>query len=164
MTLTVRAGKRAELINDDVKTGLAVRDAFDDWSQLRDQYDERSVSARYVTTDMTGYEELDGNGIWREDAEYGPIWMPRAVPIGWAPYRDGRWTWIAPWGWTWVDNAPWGYAPFHYGRWVFVQQRWCWTPGRHVSRPVWAPALVGWVGGNGWNVSFASRSHPVPYM
>ena len=24
----------------------------------------------------------------------------------------------APWGWTWVDDAPWGFAPFHYGRWV----------------------------------------------
>jgi hypothetical protein len=25
---------------------------------------------------------------------------------------------MSPWGWTWVDNAPWGFAPFHYGRWV----------------------------------------------
>jgi len=163
MTLTVRAGKRAELVNDDVKTGLAVHDRFDDWAQLRDQQDERSVSARYVTAEMTGYEDLDQNGSWREDADYGPIWMPRSVPVDWAPYRDGRWTWIAPWGWTWVDNAPWGYAPFHYGRWVLVNQRWCWTPGRQVGRPVWAPALVGWVGGVGWSASFASRGgHSMP--
>ena len=39
---------------------------------------------------------------------------------GWAPYRYGHWTWVSPWGWTWVDDAPWGFAPFHYGRWVVV--------------------------------------------
>ena len=25
---------------------------------------------------------------------------------GWAPYTTGRWVWVAPWGWTWVDEAP----------------------------------------------------------
>jgi hypothetical protein len=68
------------------------------------------------------------------------------VPVDWAPYRNGRWRWVAPWGWTWVDAAPWGYAPFHYGRWVVIGGRWCWWPGRAVAQPVWAPALVGFVG------------------
>ena len=154
--LLVRAGKRAEISDDDVRTGLAVRDSFDDWSQLRDQRDDRSTSARYVTSEMTGYEDLDQNGTWRDDAEYGPLWLPRVVAPDWAPYRDGSWTWVSPWGWTWVDNAPWGYAPFHYGRWVQVNQRWAWAPGRHVGRPVWAPALVGWVGGGGWSLNFNS--------
>jgi len=40
---------------------------------------------------------------------------------------------------------PWGFAPFHYGRWVVVHNRWCWSPGTYVRRPVYAPALVGWV-------------------
>ncbi|MES2150094.1 MAG: DUF6600 domain-containing protein [Pseudomonadota bacterium] len=155
-TLTVRAGKRAEIRNDDVLTGLAVRDSFDDWAAQRDARDERVTSDRYVTRDMTGYEELDQNGSWRDDAEYGPLWTPVGVGADWAPYRDGRWAWVAPWGWTWVDNAPWGYAPFHYGRWVMVNQRWCWAPGRQVGVPVWSPALVGWVGGGGWSVSFNS--------
>src|SRR5690606_8445035 len=53
-----------------------------------------------------------------------------------------------------VDNASWGYAPFHYGRWVQVRNRWAWAPGQVGRRPVWAPALVGWVGGSGWNVNF----------
>jgi hypothetical protein len=105
---------------------------------------------------MTGYEDLDDHGSWRDDAEYGPLWIPRSVPSGWVPYRDGRWTYLQPWGWTWVDNAPWGYAPFHYGRWVVVGKRWCWAPGRHIGRPVWSPALVGWVGGSGWSVGFHS--------
>ena len=29
------------------------------------------------------------------------------------------WVWLRPWGWTWVDDAPWGFAPFHYGRWLW---------------------------------------------
>ena len=162
--LIVRAGKRAEIGDDDVRTGVALSDSFDDWAQQRDLLDERSTSsARYVTREMTGVEALDQNGVWRDDAEYGPLWLPSAVGPGWAPYRDGSWTWIAPWGWTWVDNAPWGYAPFHYGRWVQVEQRWAWAPGRQVGRPVWAPALVGWVGGAGWNLSFAGRGQrPLP--
>ncbi|HEU4373944.1 MAG TPA: DUF6600 domain-containing protein [Telluria sp.] len=154
--LIVRAGKRADISDDDVRTGAAQRDSFDDWTAQRDQYDDSSTSARYVTSEMTGYEDLDRNGAWRDDPEYGPLWLPTVVAPGWAPYRDGSWTWIAPWGWTWVDNAPWGYAPFHYGRWVQVDQRWAWAPGRQAGRPVWAPALVGWVGGSGWDLSFGS--------
>ncbi|MES2319934.1 MAG: DUF6600 domain-containing protein [Pseudomonadota bacterium] len=155
--LTLRAGKRAEIVQDDVRTGLAMRDGFDEWGMLRDERDDRSASVRYVTNEMTGYEDLDQYGIWRDDREYGPLWSPRAMPLGWAPYRDGSWTYVQPWGWTWIDNAPWGYAPFHYGRWVMVNQRWCWAPGRLASRPVWSPALVGWVGGSNWSLSFNAR-------
>ncbi|SHH46104.1 DUF6600 domain-containing protein [Massilia sp. CF038] len=154
--LIVRAGKRADIGRDDLRTGVALRDSFDEWGMLRDARDERSESVRYVTSEMTGYEDLDQHGAWSEDREYGPVWYPRSVAAGWVPYRDGRWTYLQPWGWTWVDNSPWGYAPFHYGRWVTVGGRWCWSPGRNVTRAVWSPALVGWVGGNNWNVSFNS--------
>jgi hypothetical protein len=157
-TLTVRANRRAELRGDDIVTGMAQRDGFDDWAALRDRRDERAVSERYVGTEMTGYEDLDDHGSWRDDAEHGPLWIPRSVPSGWVPYRDGRWTYMNTWGWTWIDNAPWGYAPFHYGRWLMVGNRWCWAPGRDIGRPVWSPALVGWVGGAGWNVNFRSGS------
>ena len=157
-SLTVRANRRAELHQDDIRTTMAARDGFDDWAMLRDQREERVVSERYVGREMTGYEDLDQYGAWSDDREYGPLWAPRHVPSGWVPYRDGRWTWVSPWGWTWVDNAPWGYAPFHYGRWVIVNQRWCWAPGRNIGRPVWAPALVGWIGGSNWQLSFGSRT------
>ncbi len=40
-----------------------------------------------------------------------------------------------------------------------VNQRWAWAPGRNISRPVWAPALVGWVGGSNWSLSFGSSGH-----
>ena len=155
--LSLKTGRRVELHGDDVRTGVAVRDAFDDWALLRDQRDDRATAVRYVTREMTGYEDLDQYGTWVENRDYGPLWYPRSVSAGWVPYRDGRWTWLDPWGWTWVDNAPWGYAPFHYGRWVMVKQRWCWAPGRNIGRPAWAPALVGWVGGAGWSVTFHSR-------
>ena len=56
------------------------------------------------------------------------VWYPNVYP-GWAPYREGHWAWVEPWGWTWVDDAPWGFAPFHYGRWVNVGGRWGWVPG-----------------------------------
>jgi hypothetical protein len=155
--LTVRAGKRAEVRDDDMRTASAVQDAFDSWSASRDRLEDKAASSRYVTTEMTGYEDLDRYGSWRTDSEYGPLWIP-TVAADWVPYRDGSWTWIEPWGWTWVDNAPWGYAPFHYGRWVVVNRRWAWAPGNRAERLVWAPALVGWVGGADWTITFRDRS------
>lgn len=144
-SVTLRAGKRAELTDEELRTGALQRIAFDNWPEA---LSSAAPALRYVTDDTTGYEELDRYGAWQDDAQYGPLWLPSAVPAGWAPYSDGRWTWIAPWGWTWVDNAPWGYAPSHYGRWVLLGQRWGWAPGRERGRVPWAPALVGWVGGH----------------
>lgn len=104
---------------------------------------------------MTGGEDLDEAGDWTPSPEYGQVWFPHAVPADWAPYRFGHWAFIAPWGWTWVDDAPWGFAPFHYGRWVQWGGRWGWvasapgvvfTPGVAFVRPVYAPALVAFVG------------------
>lgn len=134
------------------------RDAFDRWAEARDAREDASVSARYVGREMTGYEALDEYGSWREEDGYGAVWVPRAVPVGWAPYRTGHWAWVAPWGWTWVDDAPWGFAPFHYGRWAYVGTTWCWVPGPVAPRPVYAPALVAFVGGGGgvsWGINIS---------
>jgi hypothetical protein len=122
---------------------------FDDWALARDDRYRDLQATRYVSPNMTGYEELDQYGDWVVDTSYGAVWYPRAVPVGWAPYRHGQWRWVRPWGWSWVDYAPWGFAPFHYGRWVTIGSRWCWWPGGYIARPVWAPALVGFVGGGG---------------
>jgi len=131
-----------------------VADVFDNWCQDRDRREDRSPSARYVSRDMPGYADLDDNGSWRDEPGYGMVWAPR-VAVGWAPYHDGHWAWIEPWGWTWVDDAPWGYGPFHYGRWAFVGAGWAWVPGPVVVgvRPVYAPALVAWVGGGSFGIS-----------
>ena len=130
-------------------------DGFDDWAQVRDKRLENSVSARYVSPGVIGYQDLDAYGTWQTVPTYGAIWVPNSVPAGWAPYRYGHWAWIAPWGWTWVDDAPWGFAPFHYGRWVSWNGGWGWSPGPlGYWNPYYAPALVGWIGGPGFGVGF----------
>ena len=130
-------------------------DEFDSWCRSRDDRDERSQSARYVSRDVIGYEDFDDNGEWRNVPDYGTVWFPTRVAVGWAPYRFGHWAWIAPWGWTWVEDEPWGFAPFHYGRWAEVGGGWCWVPGPVVVRPVYAPALVVFVGGPRFSVSLS---------
>lgn len=130
-------------------------DAFDRWSAELDRREDQIASTRYVSPHMTGYEDLDAHGTWRTMPEYGAVWVPR-VAAGWAPYRHGHWVWVEPWGWTWVDDAPWGFAPFHYGRWVWLNGHWAWAPGPRVVRPVYAPALVAFVGGSSWSVSVGS--------
>jgi flagellar biosynthesis GTPase FlhF len=139
-------------LTENVLSGAAPEDAFDAWSASRDGLWENSVSARYVSPDVVGYEDLDNQGAWRPVPEYGTVWFPNRVAVGWAPYHFGHWSYIAPWGYTWVDDQPWGFAPFHYGRWVSVGGSWGWIPapprpvvGVYV-RPVYAPALVAWVG------------------
>jgi hypothetical protein len=135
--------------------GLPDDDDFDRWNSDRDRRWDHSTSQRYVSDDVVGYEDLDDNGGWRQVPEYGTIWFPHTTIVGWAPYRYGHWVWISPWGWTWVDDAPWGFAPFHYGRWVVVGGVWGWVPSPPrpavvtvaYVRPVYAPALVAWVGG-----------------
>lgn len=126
---------------------LDSRTAFENWANDRERQAEQSASSRYVSRDVIGHEDLDRHGEWIHEPEYGYVWRPIRVYSGWAPYRDGRWVWVSPWGWTWVDAAPWGFAPFHYGRWAHVRSRWCWVPGPIHVRPVYAPALVAWVGG-----------------
>ena len=126
-------------------------DEYDQWSYSRDRAEDESVSAQYVSRDMTGYEDLDRNGTWSDDADYGHVWVPSHVAYDWAPYRYGRWAWVEPYGWTWIDDAPWGFAPFHYGRWAYVRNRWVWAPGVVRRRPVYAPALVVFVGGSNFS-------------
>ena len=128
-------------------------DDFDRWASSRDERMDHSQSARYVSPDVPGYEDLDEYGTWSETPDYGAVWVPRHVSVGWAPYRYGHWIWVSPWGWTWVEDEPWGYAPFHYGRWVYWGSSWAWAPGPVYVRPYYAPALVAWFGGPSWGVS-----------
>jgi FecR protein len=128
---------------------LGPPDPFDVWTDRRDDRYEHSRSTQYLSADVVGYEDLDDYGDWRDDPSYGHVWFPNRVAYGWAPYHEGHWVWINPWGYTWVDDSPWGYAPFHYGRWVFVAGRWGWIAGPPAVAPVYAPALVVFVGGGG---------------
>jgi hypothetical protein len=142
-------------------------DVFDSWCDQRDAYEARNASSRYIPPTVIGGEDLGDNGVWSETPDYGAVWYPRSVDPGWAPYHNGHWAWIEPWGWTWVDDAPWGFAPFHYGRWVYWHERWGWAPGpiavvvgRPYFRPVYSPALVAWFGGSHWGVSVGIGGAP----
>src|SRR5712692_368574 len=143
-----------EQLDADMQRFGGDEDDFDHWCGDRDRREDRSISSRYVSRDVIGYEDLDDYGGWRPVPDYGNVWFPHTTVVGWAPYRYGHWVWISPWGWTWVDDEPWGFAPFHYGRWIVARGVWGWVPSppRPVFavayvRPVYAPALVAWVGG-----------------
>jgi hypothetical protein len=147
---------------EDIGESGAVDD-FERWSEQRDHHEDVSISAQYVSDDAIGYDDLDDNGGWRPVPEYGTIWFPHTALVGWAPYHYGHWAYVAPWGYSWVDDAPWGFAPFHYGRWVSVGGAWGWVPapprptvvvygGPVYVRAVYAPALVAWVGGPGFSI------------
>ena len=129
----------------------ASADDWDNWCSGRDRLERQYQSSPYVSSEMIGSEDLGRYGTWAEVSGYGPGWTPNNVPAGWVPYRDGHWSWVEPWGWTWIDDSSWGFAPFHYGRWAFAGARWIWFPGTTVQRPVYAPALVVFIGGSDWS-------------
>lgn len=142
------------------RVGAVPHDDFAAWVLARDGRDDALGAPRHVSPEMTGAEDLAAYGEWREAGGHGPVWYPHHVPVGWAPYRDGRWVWVEPWGWTWLDEAPWGFAPFHYGRWANIGSRWAWVPGAYTARPVYAPALVMWIGSPGWSIRFSFGHAP----
>ena len=160
-TYTLHAGQRGTFSGTDSLNAEVIdiggRDQFDNWAYNRDRRYDESRSARYVSHDVVGYEDLDDYGDWRDDSNYGHVWFPNRVAAGWAPYHEGHWVWISPWGYTWVDDSPWGYAPFHYGRWVTVGGRWGWVAGPVAVRAVYAPALVVFIGGGGVGVGFGGN-------
>lgn len=154
---TIRANEQAQIVNAangaagvtyDI-TAAPPLDTFDSFVDARERRVPTGQAQQNVSPYVVGRGDLDVYGTWQTYPAYGPVWMPRGMPPGWAPYRFGHWVWIAPWGWTWVDDAPWGFAPFHYGRWVMINGVWVWVPGPPRIRAIYAPALVIFVGGGG---------------
>ena len=148
----------------------AVSDDFAEWWRSLGTGDRILPAMLHISPAMTGIEALDGSGHWEavagEDSVWGPIWFADAVPDDWAPYRYGRWRWIQPWGWTWIDDAAWGFAPSHYGRWARFPrtgsetERWGWIPGKPVDDPAYAPAVVAFLGTAGVGLSYADANGP----
>lgn len=128
-------------------------DDWDRWNYGRTDQLLEARSARYVSPGTYGVSDLDRYGTWRLVPEYGYVWVPRGIAVGWVPYSTGTWIRDPYYGWTWVDSAPWGWAPYHYGRWVYVDSFWCWAPGPVIARPVYAPALVAFFGQPGVQIS-----------
>ena len=134
------SGDQDQQLNYDIDTLPCAR-RLHRWAFDRDRREDQSQSANYVSPEMTGYEDLDDNGNWSYAGNYGPVWYPTNVAVGWAPYRFGHWVWVAPWGWTWVDDASWGFAPFHYGRWVRSAGAGLGFPGQSPCIPSMLPLL-----------------------
>lgn len=151
-SFTIRATEQAQILSAGATyeiTAAPPLDAFDTFVDARERRVPTGQAQQNVSPYVVGRGDLDVYGTWQTYSAYGPVWMPRGMPPGWAPYRFGHWVWIAPWGWTWVDDAPWGFAPFHYGRWVMINGVWVWVPGPPRIRAIYAPALVIFVGGGG---------------
>ena len=94
-------------------TGLAQRDEFVAYADnVEHPYLEPAAAQQqavqqtqqYVPPAMTGGQDLGQYGDWQQTPDYGPAWFPQ-VSVNWAPYRYGHWAYIAPWGWTWIDDA-----------------------------------------------------------
>ena len=138
-------------------------DSWDQWCESRDHRAEvmtEAVSA-YVPAEMTGSEDLadPAIGTWTKNPEDGEaLWIPKQVDPGWEPYRFGHWAYVEPWGWTWIDDASWGFAPFHYGRWMTMGGAWAWAPGSFEAgvMPIWSPALVAFLGGDGLGMGISA--------
>jgi hypothetical protein len=170
--LLIDAGERHEIWLDDRRDDARSRPARmpDDrlaaWADESFRADEcRAETWRPVSPelpDIPGIDELDRHGRWERHPEFGLVWFPIGVSVGWRPFHDGRWAWVRPWGWTWVDAQPWGFTPSHYGRWVDWHGRWVWWPGRARTRAVFSPAVVAWVGGPHVSVSVSIGQAPPP--
>jgi hypothetical protein len=154
----IPAGQAAVISGDplDVQLVAANPNDFDQWAEDQEHKEDLAKIPQAVPPAVTGYQDLAAYGSWNDSPDYGQVWYPSDVPTDWAPYRYGHWAWVDPWGWTWIDDAPWGFAPFHYGRWVEVGDRWAWVPEDIPPQPVYAPALVTFVGGDGWGVDLAA--------
>lgn len=164
---TVKRGQSIELTGTNAINASMVphprNTDFDQWSADRDQRQASSTYSTYMSRDIPGGADLDRNGRWDYVATYGYVWRPTIIQVGWVPYRYGRWVWTGPWGWTWVEDAPWGYAPFHYGRWVVIGNSWAWAPGPIIRRPCYAPALVVFVGGPRYHQAWFPLGWHEPY-
>jgi hypothetical protein len=172
----IGAGQAVRLTGSNPVYAQAVRplgpDALDGFDQQQEQMRAQSlaVSGQYVDPGMIGISDLGEYGDWTPDPQYGAVWYPHALPADWIPYQNGHWAWIAPWGWTWVEAEPWGFAPFHYGRWAEFNGRWGWVAGPSPAiwtdggvrppRPIYAPALVAFVGGPAFSVSVGFGAAP----
>jgi hypothetical protein len=164
-SLPVAAPQRAEVWRTGAQQAThyrlvpAVKDAFGDAVLAQDRQDDALAAAdarAQVPPEMTGASQLARFGAWSVLPDGAHAWTPTKLPAGWQPYQQGAWSWNSPWGWTWIDDQPWGFAPFHYGRWLQSKGRWTWLPGQWgATRPVYAPALVGWFGGPGLTVGDA---------
>jgi len=146
---TVDAGTMLSMSSDQVAELSPMRpeDAWISWNLSRDSaLAHRGPSRSYLPASLSVYgNDFDSYGHWVQTADYGYVWTPLNVAVGWAPYRIGRWCWIGG-EYVWVSYEPWGWVPYHYGRWAFVSNTgWCWVPPPITAAVYWCPGFVAWI-------------------
>ncbi len=151
--LEVAANQEATIYGSDTfqaSVSVAQRDAFLNAELAIDEPPPPPPQVPAVVAQMTGGTDLTQYGDWQSSPEYGQVWYPKSAGSDYVPYRNGSWSYVEPWGWTWVDDAPWGFAPSHYGRWVDTDAGWGWAPVAPdlpvYAPPVYAPAVVDFFG------------------
>ena len=119
----------------------AVDDSFDRFNSDRESKVNRTFARKYLSGDLEDFEyELDENGDWVQNEEFGNVWVPRGMDSDWRPYYYGRWDWLPMAGWSWLPYEPWGWSTYHYGRWHWgMNLGWYWIPTY-----MWGPAWVNW--------------------
>jgi hypothetical protein len=166
-TVALRGGEEAQVTGDGdsiqirkVETAPPPMPAY--WAQRDQQITYAPV--QYLGADVTGYEDLGAYGTWTNDPDYGQVWAPQAVAADWTPYSTGYWSYVGPYGWSWVDSEPWGFAPYHYGRWAHRGDHWFWVPPERHEHAVYAPALVAFVGGAELGAALGAQHRPVGWF
>ena len=122
------------------------RDSWDAYCD--DRFEATRHPSRYLPSSIALVAgDLDSYGVWIRDPQYGYCWHPNMPDPNWAPYHDGHWVWVSPFGWTWCGNEQWGWAPYHYGTWFSSPKGWLWRPG--PAQQCWSPAVVHFSTNNG---------------
>ena len=118
----VASGQRVQFEGREAQASLEPAPATDDFDK---RVLDREVQLAEVMTAPNGFEgqdayaELDGNGDWYDDSNYGHVWMPHYAYGGWDPYGYGQWQ-HSGYGWSWASSAPWGFFTFNSGRWAYL--------------------------------------------
>jgi hypothetical protein len=165
-----------------IAAGIGKRDSqWDVWNAERDNLWDRRMrgggtSAKYLPPPINDQAYvLEDYGVWERvyyNGQYGHLWRPIHVGVGWAPFTAGRWAvWCGDH--VWIPGEPFGYVTHHYGNWVYVGRYWYWAPpvvavGAHFSHPGlsirfgWYPGRVAWIH-FGINVGWVPLAPHEPY-
>jgi hypothetical protein len=90
------------------RVALSSDDAWDRWNADRMAgLSDEPRSARYVSHEVAGVDDLDRYGDWHDTPSYGSVCAARRGG-GLVALQHGSLGVDGYYGWTWVDDAPWG--------------------------------------------------------
>ena len=120
---------------------LIAPNPFDAWDQ-QEQQNESSYEdlSRYGTNSDTyayGMSDLSAYGGYEYLPNWGWMWQPYGVGVGWNPFLNGAWSFYPAFGWTFIGAYPWAWTPYHSGQWFYIPGRgWFWQQGTTAA---WYP-------------------------